>query len=254
MNAPSRAPGRPAPTTSDAAPVVLVTGASRGLGLEFVRQYAAEGWSVIACCRNPATAGELAALAHQYDSIRIEPLDITNHAQVDALAASLAGTSVDLLLNNAGIMGALPFAENLQRQHFGSLDYALWEEVFRTNTLGTVKVTEAFHELVAASSHKKIVTLSSTTGSISESRRPAFAYTSSKTALNKAMTLIADQLRPRGVIVALVCPGYVRTRMNVGGAMLEAAESVRALRKLVASLGPEDSGRFIRHDGQTIAW
>lgn len=254
MSTPTHPPGHATPATAEPAPVVLVTGASRGLGIEFVRQYAADGWSVIACCRHPASATELATLAQRYGSIQIEALDITNHGQVDALAAKLAGTAVDLLLNNAGIMGALPFAENLQRQHLGSLDYTLWEQVFRTNTLGTVKMTEAFLDLVAASRQKKIVSLSSTTGSISESQRPAFAYTSSKTALNKAMTLIAEQLRPRQVIVTLVCPGYVQTRMNVGGATLEAGESVRALRTLVAKLTLEDSGRFLRYDGQTIGW
>lgn len=235
-------------------PTVLVTGASQGLGLEFVRQYASAGWQVIACCRNPASAPALQSLAESDASIRVEPLEITAGTQVDDLARRLAGTAIDLLINNAGIMGALPFAANLERQHFGSVDYELWDEVFRTNTLGTVKVTEALLELVAASVQKKVISLSSTTGSISESRRQALAYTTSKAALNKAMTLIADQVRPQGVIVALVCPGYVKTRMNVGGATIEIAESVAAIRALVDRLTLADSGRFIRYNGEAIAW
>lgn len=235
-------------------PTVLVTGAGQGLGLEFVRQYACAGWQVIACCRNPASSPALQALAQGHETIRIETLDITAGGQVDDLARRLAGSAIDLLLNNAGTMGALPFAANLERQHFGSVDYELWDEVFRTNTLGTVRVTEALIDLVAASAEKKVLSLSSTTGSIAESRRQALAYTSSKAALNKAMTLIADHVRPRGITVTLVCPGYVRTRMNVGGATIEVAESVAAIRALADRLTLADSGRFLRYNGEAIAW
>ena len=151
-------------------------------------------------------------------------------------------------------MGALPFAANLGRQHFGTVDYELWDEVFRTNTLGTVKVTEAFVEAVAAGVQKKIVSLSSTTGSISESRREALAYTTSKTALNKAMTLISERLRPQGIIVAILCPGYVKTRMNVGGATVEITESVAGMRRLISGMTLADSGTFRRYNGETVAW
>jgi NAD(P)-dependent dehydrogenase (short-subunit alcohol dehydrogenase family) len=233
---------------------VLVTGASRGLGLELVRQYAADGWSITACCRTPERAADLQALADRNGNIEVRRLDLLDHASIDALARDTAGRPIDILINNAGTMGALPFAANLQRQHFGSVDYELWDEVFRTNTLGTVKVTEALVEAVAAGTEKKIVSLSSTTGSISESRREALAYTTSKTALNKAMTLIAEKLRPRGIIVALVCPGYVKTRMNVGGATVEIPDSVAGMRKLIAALTLADSGMFRRYDGQTIGW
>lgn len=234
---------------------VLITGANRGLGLEFARQYAAGGWSVIACCRDPSAASELQELArHFHGSLRIEPLDITRQEQIDDLATRLAETPIDVLLNNAGIMGALPFAENLQRQHFGTLDYPLWEQVLRTNTLGPLRMTEAFVEHVAASSTKKIISISSSTGSISESRRAAMAYTTSKTALNKAMTLVAETLRSRDVTVALICPGYVQTRMNVGGAQLKAEDSVRAVRQLIEGLGLEDSGGFFSYNGDSIGW
>ncbi len=234
--------------------LVMVTGASRGIGLEFVRQYAAAGWEVVACCRQPREAGDLLELARHNDALSLHALDITDHPAVDELAARMAGRSVDVLINNAGVMGALPFREHLHRQHFGSIDYDLWEQVFRTNTLGTVKVTEAFINHVAASEQKKIVTISSTTGSISESRREALAYTTSKTALNKAMTIIAERVRPTGVIVALLCPGYVKTRMNVGGATVEIPESVTAMRSIIDGLTPPDSGTFRRYNGQVIGW
>lgn len=233
---------------------VLITGASQGIGLEFVRQYAHDGWDVVACCRAPDKAGELRSLAARLGQIQIEQLDITDHPGINRLAHSLASRTIDVLLNNAGIMGALPFGDNLHRQHFGTLDYPLWEDVFRTNTLGTVRMTEAFMKSVAASAQRKIISLSSTTGSIAESRREALAYTTSKAALNKAMTVIAEQVRPFQVIVALLCPGYVKTRMNVGGATIEIPDSVRGMRHLIDGFTLADSGTFRRYNGDTIAW
>ncbi len=233
---------------------VLVTGASRGLGLEFVRQYAADGCTVIACCRSPAEAADLGEIARRYPDVSAETLDIADHASIEALAQRTEGRPIDVLINNAGVMGALPFRDNLHRQHFGSVDYQLWDQVFRTNTLGTVKMTETFADAVAASNEKKIVNLSSVTGSIAESRREALAYTTSKTALNKAMTLIAERLRSREVIVALICPGYVKTRMNVGGATVEICDSVSGMRRLIAGFTLADSGTFRRYNGESIAW
>ncbi|GMW07648.1 MAG: short-chain dehydrogenase [Nevskiales bacterium] len=235
-------------------PVALVTGTSRGLGLEFVRQYAAAGWEVLACCREPPEAIGLQELSSGRNAVSVHALDITDHSAIDELAARTAGRNIDLLINNAGIMGALPFRENLYRQHFGTIDYGLWSEVFRTNTLGSIKMTESFLRHVAASEQKKIVTISSTTGSITESRREALAYTTSKTALNKAMTVIAERVRPEGVIIALLCPGYVKTRMNVGGATVDIAESVTGMRSIIDGLTLADSGTFRRYNGENIAW
>jgi len=233
-------------------PTVLLTGASRGLGLEFARQYLADGWRVIATCRNPDQAGELQALSGPGELL-VESLDVTDAAAIDALAGRYA-EPIDLLLNNAGIIGPLPFPEHIHRQHFGSLDYDLWLDVFRTNTLGPVRLAEAFVEQVAASEQKKIVSLSSTVGSISERDTPAFAYATSKTALNKAMTLLASLLREHGIIVALLCPGYVRTRMDFGTAEIEIPDSVSGMRRLIAGFDIGDSGSFTRYNGERIAW
>lgn len=234
---------------------LLLTGASRGLGLEFARQYAGDGWRVIACCRDPEAATALRELADAGDAVTIERLDVDDFGAIDALAARYAGQPIDVLLNNAGIMGALPLAEHIERQFFGKVDYDLWAAVIRTNTFAPVKMAEAFLEHVAASDDRKIVTISSSVGSITEMNVPALAYASSKTALNRVMTTIAEAVKPRGVTVALLCPGYAKTRMDAfGAATLEVPESVSLLRHIIDGLTIDDAGSFTGHDGRTIGW
>jgi NAD(P)-dependent dehydrogenase (short-subunit alcohol dehydrogenase family) len=234
---------------------ILITGANRGLGLEFTRQYAADGWKVIACCRNPDQADELASMAAENPDVVIEKLDVADHAAIDTLAKKYAGVPIDVLLNNAGIIGPIPIAENIERQHFGSMEYAVWEDVLRVNTFGPVKMAEVFLENVAASEQKKIITISSTVGSITEMAIPALAYASSKSALNRVMTIIAGQLKDRGIIVAMYCPGYVKTRMDAFGyAMVEISDSITALRPMIADLTIEQTGSYTGHDGRTIGW
>jgi NAD(P)-dependent dehydrogenase (short-subunit alcohol dehydrogenase family) len=236
-------------------PTVLITGASRGLGLEFVRQYADQDWRVIACCRSPDTAAELNQLAETRASVSVEPLDVQDHVQIDALAEKLSGQAIDVLLNNAGLIGPLPYEEHIERQHFGSTDYTVWDTVLRTNTYGPLKMTEAFVEHVARSDRKVVANISSEVSSIAGFAIPAVAYASSKSALNRAMTIVAEQLKARDIIVALFCPGYVKTRMDFSSyATVEIPESISGLRKLIEGLTIEDTGTFKRYDGKVLAW
>jgi NAD(P)-dependent dehydrogenase (short-subunit alcohol dehydrogenase family) len=234
---------------------ILITGANRGLGFEFTSQYAADGWSVIACCRNPDGAEELNELAAANAAITVEQLDVNDFGAIDQLAAKYAGQPIDILLNNAGIIGPIPIAEHIGRQNFGTMDYGVWEDVLRTNTFAPVKMAEAFLEHVAAGEQKKIVNISSTVASITEMTIPGIAYASSKSALNRAMTIIANEVKDRGVIVAMYCPGYVKTRMDAFGyAMVEIPDSIAALRPMIASLTIDQTGSFTGHDGRTIGW
>ena len=234
---------------------ILITGANRGLGLEFVRQYATEGWRVIACCRAPQGADELNDLASENPEILVEQLDVNDFAAIDKLGEKYQGVPIDVLLNNAGIIGPIPIAENIGRQNFGSMEYDVWTDVLRTNTFAPVKMAEVFLENVAASEQKKIVTISSTVGSITEMTIPGLAYASSKSALNRVMTIIAGQLKERGIIVAMYCPGYVKTRMDAFGyATVEIPESIAALKPMIADLTIEATGSFTGHDGRTIGW
>ena len=236
-------------------PTILVTGASRGLGLEFTRQYASDGWDVIACCRSPDSADELNALAGQNARISVEQLDVQDHTQIDALAEEYAGRPIDVLLNNAGLIGPLPYEKHIKRQHFGTTDYTVWDTVLRTNTYGPLKMTEAFIENVANSERKTVATISSEVSSIAGFAIPAIAYASSKSALNRAMTIVADEVKERGIIVALFCPGYVKTRMDFSSfATVEIPDSIAGLRKLIDNLTIDDTGTFRRYDGKGLAW
>ena len=233
---------------------VLITGANRGIGLELCRQYLEADWQVLATCRDPDTADELRVLGDAHPALEVFALDVTDHAAVDALAAQLEGRPIDVLINNAGIVGPVPVPEHIGRQHFGTLDYELWGQVIATNTFGPVKLSEALLPNVLAGEQKKIVTVSSTVGSIVERDTPAMAYATSKTAVNKAMTLLAGVLREQGIIVALMCPGYVKTRLDFGGADVEIEDSARALIGRIAGFTLADSGTFTRYNGETIAW
>jgi len=235
---------------------VLVTGANRGLGLAFAHHYGSDGWQVTAACREPEAARELQRLAEKTDGqVTIEELDVLDHEAIDALAARLRGRSLDLLINNAGIVGPFPYAEHLERQRFGTLDYDLWGEVIRTNSIAPAKIAEAFLDSLLLGQNPKIVSISSTVGSNAECTIPTYLYGSSKAALNKIMTMLAETLRKHGIIVALLCPGHTKTRMGLEtNASIEVEESVTGMCKIIDRLTMSDTGTFTRYDGEKIAW
>jgi len=230
-------------------PVVLVTGANRGLGLEFARQYAAEGWQVYTSCRSPKGAKDLQHLAGENGGrIRVLKLDVTDTASVAAAAAELKGIAIDLLVNNAGVWGS-------RSDQFGKLDYEAWAEVLDTNTLGPMRVIEAFVENVAKSRLKKIVTLTSDMGSIEgNASGGSYAYRSSKAAVNMVMKSLAIDLAPRGINCVAVNPGWARTDMGGPRGSLSPAESIAALRSVIAALKPEDSGKYLNYTGKPLPW
>lgn len=238
-------------------PTILITGAGRGLGLEFVRQYAAEGWHVLAALRNPARATDLASLAGATDTqVAVHALDVSDHASIDRLAQTLAGTPIDVLLNNAGTMGSQSFAERgMTIQRLGESDYADWERMLRVNVFGPMKMAEAFLGHVAASRQGKIVTLTSIVGSIgSNSLGGLYAYRSTKAAANAVMRSMGLDLAKRGIIAVAMHPGWARTAMGGPRAELEPADAVRGVRAVIARLTPDDAGRFLSYAGQELPW
>lgn len=225
-------------------PTALITGANRGLGLEFARQYAADGWAVIATCRNPDAADELNALS----GVEIRRLDITDFAAVRDLADELAGRAIDVLVNNAGIYGPKGYA-------LKDLDFAIWERVMRTNAMAPLRVAQCFAPHVAASEQKVIATLSSKMGSMADnSSGGSYIYRSSKAALNAVMKSLAHDLGGLGVVSLLLHPGWVRTDMGGPAGLIDAPESVAGMRAVIASAGLGASGRFFAFDGVEIPW
>jgi NAD(P)-dependent dehydrogenase (short-subunit alcohol dehydrogenase family) len=230
-------------------PTILITGASRGLGLEFARQYLAEGWEVIAACRNPGSAQGLESLAAQSPgAATLIEMDVADAASVKRAAKGLGARSLDVVINGAGIFGG-------HGQSLGSLDYEDWRAVLEVNLLGPARVCEAFLEHVARSERRLIVTITSGMGSLTDNTSGGYVlYRTSKAAVNMLMRTAAIDLRARRISCVVVNPGWVKTDMGGPNAKLTPTESVAAMRRLIGSLGPRDSGRFYNYDGREYPW
>jgi NAD(P)-dependent dehydrogenase (short-subunit alcohol dehydrogenase family) len=229
-------------------PSVLITSANRGLGLEFARQYLAEGWRVFGACREPRKASELRDLpAKSGGQLDVLQMDVTDRSSVDRAVASVGDNPIDVLINSAGVMG--------KRQTVGKVAYSEWAQVLDVNTMGPLRVLEAFLENVARSSRKVVVTITSGMGSIADNTSGSFIpYRSSKAAVNMVMRTAAIDLTPRGISCVVVNPGWVRTDMGGESAPLSAQESVSALKRLIQTLGPAQSGKFFNYDGKEYPW
>lgn len=229
---------------------MLITGANRGIGLEFVRQYVADGWRVVACCRKPAAAEALNRLAAQYpDQVTVHALDVTDHAQINQLAQTLSEQPIDLLINNADVY---PPA----RGHaLGETDYAAWQQAFAVNTMAPLKITEAFILQIARSKLKTIVTITSKMGSIADNRGGgSYIYRSSKAGVNIVMKSLSIDLSPQKIIAILLHPGWVKTDMGGPGALITAEQSVTGMRRVIGNLTLQDSGKFYAFDGKEVPW
>jgi NAD(P)-dependent dehydrogenase (short-subunit alcohol dehydrogenase family) len=228
---------------------ILITGASRGLGLEFTRQYLAEHWTVIAACRNPGAARGLQDLeAESKGALTVVELEVTDGASVKRAAGRLQGRAIDVLVNGAGIYGG-------RGQKLGSLDYEDWRQVLEVNLLGPARVCEAFLDGLERSDRRLIVTITSGMGSLADNTSGgSILYRTSKAAVNMLMRASAIDLQARGITCIVVNPGWVKTDMGGPNAKLSPEESILAMRRLIAKLGPGDSGKFYNYDGREYPW
>jgi NAD(P)-dependent dehydrogenase (short-subunit alcohol dehydrogenase family) len=225
---------------------VLITGANRGIGLEFTQQYAQDGWNVLACCRDPQHAGTLQALAKSYANIRILLLDVADFAQIDALALQLKNDKIDVLINNAGVYPESSLAD---------ADTEDWLEAFKINTIAPLKMVTAFTTHVANSELKKIATLSSKMGGMSDNTSGgSYIYRSTKTAVNMVMKSLSIDVKPAGIAVVTLHPGWVLTDMGGSNALINTKTSVTGLRQVIENLNLSNTGKFIAYDGKEIAW
>lgn len=230
-------------------PTVLITGASRGIGFQFCKNYSEIGWKVIACCRCPDQSHDLNALANCYDNLVVESLDISSFEQIDKLSDKLSGMLVDILINNAGVY------DDNRMNGFGRLDYNKWLNSLNINTLGPVKLTEAFLPHILQSEKRLIVNISSLMGSISDNGSGgSILYRSSKAALNAAMKSLSIDLKDKGIGVLILHPGWVKTDMGGANALIDTKTSVDGMCKVIANFKSAQTGSFIRFDGELLPW
>jgi len=243
----------PAPAATG---TVLVTGASRGIGFEFVRQYAEAGWTVIATARRPQEAKNLAELAARHRNLRLETLDVVDAASVAALQARLAGTPIDVLISNAGD------TDQFRGQSFGKLAHDRFGYLMELNAHGPIRVIEALAANIEAGRQKKIVAVSSLAGSFGTmggGMPGGYWYKASKAALNMIMLSLSQDLKPRGVVVACLSPGQVDTQgyaargIKMPG-MVDIGLSVGGMRKVIDGLSMAQTGTFIRFSGEVQPW
>lgn len=220
---------------------VLITGASRGLGLGFATHYANAGWRVHACARNVDTP-ELLDLPN---TVR-HTLDVTDHRAIEHLGVALKDVPLDLLINNAGVSG------KREVQSFGAIDYDDWRTVLEVNTFAPVKLSEVLAGNLGAGS--KLIMITSRMGSISDASTDSYAYRTSKTALNMVTKLLSADLGQRGVVVAALHPGHVQTDMGGTAALITVDESVGGLTRVIESLQANDNGCFKNYKGEPLPW
>lgn len=231
-------------------PSILITGANRGIGLAFAKQYAAAGWRVHAACRTPADADTLNAVAATTGGqVTVHTLDVGDGGSVAALAAELDGVALDVLLNNAGIYLG-------KSRGFGATDYDEWSETLRINTLAPLRMVEAFIGPIASSERKQIIFISSKMGSMADNNADggAYLYRSSKAALNAVMRSLAVDLAERGVTVVAFHPGWVSSDMGGHEAPVTPAASAHGMREVIEGLTTTDSGRFLDYEGKEVPW
>lgn len=226
--------------------IVVITGASRGLGLEFCRQYLEDGGKVYACCRSPESARELLKLRQSAgEQLETVPLDVTKPAQLTNLKYALQGQEISLLINNAGIYG--------RRLTFGEVEEQEWMQVLKVNTVAPLMVVQELVDLMAADG--KILLMTSRMGSMGDNTSGgSYIYRSSKAALNAVGKSLAHDLRDRGIAVALCHPGWVQTDMGGPDALINTETSITGLRGVMERLTEENSGQFFNYDGNMIPW
>ena len=226
---------------------ILITGANRGIGLELSRQYIENGDTVYACCRNPEVANELSALADSSaGKLTIQTMDVSSHQSIKDCANELSSEAVDILINNAGVLGG-------DHQAFGDANLDDWFMTMQVNTIGPFRVAEAFQEHLQKGENPKMMTLSSQVAS-SAFAMPVYAYSSSKAAVNKVMQILASEWKQAQIVVGLIHPGWVQTDMGGAEAEITTQESASGIRQVIQTMTLADNGKFFKWNGDIHPW
>lgn len=229
---------------------VLITGANRGIGLELVKRYAADGHRVFACCRVPAEASVLSEVAGTHDAVSIHGVQIVDGDSVAALAASLDGAPLDVLINNAG--ANIP----MEQQSLTDMDYDGWAELLAVNAMAPLRVLQALRPNLEASEAEppKAITITSQMGALSLDWAVAYAYCSSKAAVNKVMRMASLELKEQGIAVGLIHPGWVQTDMGGPNAAITVDESATGVMATIDAIDLDSTGCFRTWQNEDHDW
>lgn len=227
---------------------VLITGAGRGIGLQLAQEFIELGHEVIATVRSPQGRENLNRLADKYESaVEVYDLDVTKEESVEAFSKVINTRTIDILINNAGVIGG-------DNQDVTNFDFAQWSRTFEVNAVSPMRVALGVLPAIRQSKPPKIVTLSSIMGSLARERTGSIAYRSSKAAVNKAMQCLALELKPEKIGVYLIHPGWVRTEMGGPEADISVEESAAGLAATILGFTLEDSAKFWQYDGVLLDW
>lgn len=224
---------------------VLITGASRGIGLELTHQFLEQGYQVIATYRGKPSTQQQAL--GDYSGLTLFELEVTSDESIGQLVTHLADKTLDIVINNAGVIGP-------QQQALMSVDASSWQDTFAINTIAPLMISRALINNLTQAANPRIVTISSNMGSLSEDSLGMYAYRSSKAALNKVMKLMAAELKQKGITVCPVHPGWVQTDMGGESASLTVSESASGIVDVVRNLSLDQSGQFLTWHGERHPW
>lgn len=227
---------------------VMITGVSRGIGLELLRQYAQEGWEVIGTCRTKTTAPEATALADEHECVSLYELEMTDDAAIASLAECLAGTAIDVLILNAGMLSP-------NSMKLGEIQATDFLKVLEVNVVAQAMCLQAFAPHVAASQRRIIVGMGSFLGSMGcNSDGSLYSYRASKAGLHAIMVSASHDLREQGITAIVMHPGWVQTDMGGENATITTAQSASGMRAVIDGLETKDSGRLLTYAGEELPW
>lgn len=225
----------------------LIAGASRGIGLELVRQYAEDGYRVIAGCRQPESAADLQALVESLN-IEVYQLDTASDESVSHFAAKVGDDAVEVVIVTAGTQGG-------EQQAFGAFDFDAFADTLNTNTAGPVRIAQALASNISNGQHGKLIAITSGMGSIEQTTSTEMmAYRISKAALNEAWKCVSIEMKGKGVTAMVIHPGWVATDMGGKDAPVSPQASAAGIKKVIDDLGIADAGTFKTWEGEAVSW
>ena len=227
---------------------ILVTGANRGLGIEFVEQYLNDGNEVIATYRNENSSMDLIKMGNERSNLKLLQLDVSSNKSLNSFAENLGDSPIDIFINNAGVYGP-------RNSSFGNVDEENWIPAIKINAIAPILLTQLIIKNIRSGADKKLIFVTSKMGSIDDNKGGgAYVYRSSKTALNAVVKSLSVDLENEGIVVALIHPGWVKTDMGGPNALIDKDTSVRGMTEVISNLDISSTGNFYNYDGSIIPW